>query len=135
MPFVLTRAVKGGPDESPRRLGEYSSATEAALALATALRSYPEYGSDPEAQCWWAIDKLGRAYRFNVTERSNSRERSNGLARAIMGLHRSEVSHFTPGADSLFSTDPHVHHKKVDLDYLHPMRGSGWLYSCIAEYH
>ena len=68
MPFVLTRAVKGRPEESPTRLGEYSRLSEAAVALATTLKSYPECGSDPIAQCWWAKDKLGRTYQFEVTQ-------------------------------------------------------------------
>jgi hypothetical protein len=67
MPLVLTRAVKGRPEESPTLLGEYHRLSEAAAALANALQSYPEYGSDPIAQCWWAKDKLGRTYIFEVT--------------------------------------------------------------------
>jgi hypothetical protein len=72
MPLVLKRTVKGRSDESPKRLGEYSRLSEAAAALANALKSYPEYGSDPAAQCWWAKDKLGRTYVFEVTRELRS---------------------------------------------------------------
>jgi len=66
MPLVLTRKVRGRLDESPTRLGEYSRLSDAAVALANTLQSYPEYGSDDAAQCWWAKDKLGRVYEFEV---------------------------------------------------------------------
>jgi len=67
MPLILTRAVKGRLDENPTRLGEYSTLAEAAHALAAALQAYPEYGSDPKLLSWWAKDKLGRTYTFEVT--------------------------------------------------------------------
>jgi hypothetical protein len=73
MPLILTRAVKGRPEESPTRLGDYHTLAEAAQALAAALKAYPEYGSDPEAQCWWAKDKLGRTYAFEVTRERPTR--------------------------------------------------------------
>jgi hypothetical protein len=67
MPLILTRTVNGRLEESPSRLGEYSTLSECAHALAAALQAYPEYGSDSERQCWWSKDKLGRTYRFEVT--------------------------------------------------------------------
>ena len=77
MPLILTRAVKGRSDERPFRLGEYARLKEAAIALANALKNYPEHGSDPGAQCWWAKDKLGRTYQFEVMqELPSAKERS-----------------------------------------------------------
>jgi hypothetical protein len=67
MPLILTRTIKGR-NETPTRLGEYKSLPEAAQALAAALKTYAEYGSDPDGQCWWAKDKLGRTYRFEAAD-------------------------------------------------------------------
>src|SRR5829696_3054257 len=76
MPLVLTRKTKGRADEPPTRLGQYSRLSDAAFALAGTLNSYPEYGSDPLLECWWAKDKLGRTYEFEVTrELPSSRQR------------------------------------------------------------
>ena len=66
MPFVITRSVQGRPEEAPRRVGEYRTVSEAAHALADLLQTYSEYRSDPEQQCWFTRDKLGRTYRFDV---------------------------------------------------------------------
>ena len=66
MPLIVTRIVRGRPGERPTVLGEYSTLSEAAQALASALKTYPEYGSDPESYCWWARDKLGRTYEFEA---------------------------------------------------------------------
>jgi hypothetical protein len=63
MPIIITRAAEG---RSAMRLGEYKTLPEAAQALATALKTYSEYWSDPDRQCWWAKDKLGRTYRFEA---------------------------------------------------------------------
>ena len=73
MPLNLTRMVKGRSDETPTRLREYSTLSEAAEALAAALQTYPEYGSDPGGQCWWARDKLGRTYTIEATRDPPSR--------------------------------------------------------------
>jgi hypothetical protein len=66
MPFIITRSVQGRPDEAPRRVGEYTTLSETARALANELKGYAEYRSDPDQQCWWTRDKLGRIYRFEA---------------------------------------------------------------------
>jgi len=78
MPFVLSRKVRARLDETPKRLGEYSRLRDAASALAETLKTYPEYGSDEAAQCWWAKDKLGRIYQVEVTREPPSSTRLMG---------------------------------------------------------
>jgi hypothetical protein len=68
MSLVITRVPEGEKNIRPRSLGHYRSVPAAARALASALKRYSEYGSDPKAQCWWAQDENGRRYRFDVHE-------------------------------------------------------------------
>ena len=73
MPLILTRAVRGRPEERPTVVGKYSTLSEAAQALAATLKAYPEYGSDPALLCWWAKDKLGRTYEFEAMRELSTR--------------------------------------------------------------
>ena len=75
MPFILWRSVKGRQDEAPRRIAEYHRVQDAARGLLSELSTYVEYGSDAKELCWWAKDKLGRMYRFEVSQDMRRAER------------------------------------------------------------
>ena len=67
MPLILTRRrIQGSTKGFPSRLGEYETLLDAAQGLSDALKTYAEYGSNPEQQCWWAKDHLGTTYLFEV---------------------------------------------------------------------
>jgi len=53
-----------------RPLQPFFELREDAMAMAEfdASRLGGEYGHDDERDCWWAIDSLGRKYRFVVEE-------------------------------------------------------------------